>query len=262
MLLDWLLVGVVTWALAAALNASAFKSEASSRLTAWILTIVVFFALLVVLSALQSFRYAEISKDIGFTLRPRGPIDLIGAITLSWLFFSLLRRKPSGNIKPDLRIPHNSSVGDSPRTIALSSSTSSATMSPESTTKTDVPAEEFWEAALGEFEGEHRRAGLWARSFAEAEGNETIAKARYLRHRANELSRESGHNVREHPTKEVTTKTNELPTIVSSTTRHVAANHGRSSRVPKHLRAKFPNCTSDVLLSDKKCPICGIPFQD
>lgn len=50
-----------------------------------------------------------------------------------------------------------------------------------------VPQEEFWSSALAEFDSSERRPGLWARAFAEAQGNEAAAKANYLRYRASEL---------------------------------------------------------------------------
>ena len=53
-----------------------------------------------------------------------------------------------------------------------------------------APAEEFWSTALAEFEGASRRSGLWARAFAEAQGNEAAGKAAYLQFRAAELEHE------------------------------------------------------------------------
>lgn len=53
-----------------------------------------------------------------------------------------------------------------------------------------APAEEFWSTALAEFEGAARRPGLWARAFAEAQGNEAAGKAAYLQIRAAELEHE------------------------------------------------------------------------
>jgi hypothetical protein len=50
--------------------------------------------------------------------------------------------------------------------------------------------ERFWSMALAEFESESRRPGLWARLFAEAGGNETSAKAAYLKARVAELENE------------------------------------------------------------------------
>lgn len=49
------------------------------------------------------------------------------------------------------------------------------------------PSDECWSEAFAEFEGSTRRLGLWAKVFAEAGGNEAVAKAEYLRLRAQEL---------------------------------------------------------------------------
>jgi len=49
------------------------------------------------------------------------------------------------------------------------------------------PAEDDWASALHEFEGANRRHGLWAKFFAESNGDEAIAKASYLRHRTSEM---------------------------------------------------------------------------
>ena len=53
--------------------------------------------------------------------------------------------------------------------------------------KVIVNEEELWATALSEFEGDHRRKGLWAKCFSVANGNESQAKATYLRERTNEL---------------------------------------------------------------------------
>ena len=52
------------------------------------------------------------------------------------------------------------------------------------------PDEEMWTKALIEFEGPSRRTGLWAKAFSEAQGNDSAAKAFYLRYRATELAQE------------------------------------------------------------------------
>lgn len=56
----------------------------------------------------------------------------------------------------------------------------------------DGVAEECWSAASAEFESSSRRPGLWAQVFSEAEGNEAVAKAKYLRYRALELGQKQG----------------------------------------------------------------------
>lgn len=56
---------------------------------------------------------------------------------------------------------------------------------------TTVEAEEaMWAQALNEFSGADRKQGLWAKSFAEAFGNDSAAQARYLSERVRQLSEE------------------------------------------------------------------------
>jgi len=47
--------------------------------------------------------------------------------------------------------------------------------------------EKLYETALKELEGAERQAGLWARSFAECDGDESKAKARYIRERVGQM---------------------------------------------------------------------------
>jgi hypothetical protein len=51
-----------------------------------------------------------------------------------------------------------------------------------------------WALALAEFEGAQRNAELWAQLVARAEGNESLAKARYLERRAPQLAAEAKAN--------------------------------------------------------------------
>ena len=53
-----------------------------------------------------------------------------------------------------------------------------------------ISAEELWEIALIEFESPDRRKSLWAKAFSEAECNNSIAKAKYLLWRFEELLNE------------------------------------------------------------------------
>lgn len=47
--------------------------------------------------------------------------------------------------------------------------------------------DDLWEQALNEYDGSARKQGLWARLFSEAQGNEAIVKANYLRIRVEEI---------------------------------------------------------------------------
>lgn len=56
--------------------------------------------------------------------------------------------------------------------------------------------EDFWAQALRECESDLRRPGLWAKSFADAGGNEAAAKANYLKWRAAQIADEHADRVR------------------------------------------------------------------
>ena len=75
-----------------------------------------------------------------------------------------------------------------PQATYQPSSATIATHTPSSTQS--APTEAHWEQASNELELNHRRPGLCAKSFAEAAGNESIAKANYLRLRAHEIAKE------------------------------------------------------------------------
>jgi len=51
--------------------------------------------------------------------------------------------------------------------------------------------EDLWALALEEFEGSKRRTGLWAKCYAEASGNEAVAKAAYLSARNAQMQSEA-----------------------------------------------------------------------
>lgn len=59
-----------------------------------------------------------------------------------------------------------------------------------------APADEsVWAQALAEFDSPARRPGLWAKVFADANGNESVAKAAYLRERVAQLQDDSQQTV-------------------------------------------------------------------
>ena len=64
----------------------------------------------------------------------------------------------------------------------------SATLKPVISPKQNtVPPEKFWAASIAEFDSSNRRSGVWARAYAQAQGDEAKAKADYLQTRAYEL---------------------------------------------------------------------------
>lgn len=111
-----------------------------------------------------------------------------------------------------------------------------ATPTPE--IEVNSPREEYWSTALTEFDSPARRPGLWARAFAEAQGNEAVAKANYLRYRASEL--EEAHQL------QVAERQRELAREALLTAQGTCPN--------KRCRAVIP-------LSSQDCPKCGAFFE-
>lgn len=88
------------------------------------------------------------------------------------------RTKVEASLRPDIEAQDGESASPSAATI----------QSPEIANKlASQPDESYWAEALGEFDGPNRRAGLWAKAFSESQGNESLAKAQYLRDRALQL---------------------------------------------------------------------------
>jgi hypothetical protein len=66
----------------------------------------------------------------------------------------------------------------------------------EATADTD-PNERCWAQALSEYENDRKKPGLWARAYAEGQGEEAAAKAHYLKLRAAQLLEEYEEQARE-----------------------------------------------------------------
>ena len=84
----------------------------------------------------------------------------------------------------------------------------------------DVPEEKYWAQALVELESGGRKPGLWARSFAEAQGSESLAQANYLNVRARQLADEHREKSIEPP----------KPSCDSVGTPHLKIKHGLCPR--------------------------------
>ena len=112
------------------------------------------------------------------------------------------------------------------------------------------PSEEFWSEASVELESTSRRPGLWARVFSEAQGNESLAKANYLRYRALELQQQ--HDAQfEQARRDV-----EEAARVAAIAQQAAKEHADAA-VPKGI---CPNCNAVVPLGVKRCPKCPAVF--
>ena len=106
------------------------------------------------------------------------------------------------------------------------------------TTRTESSEEDLWKSALEEFESQSRRPGLWAKSFAEARGNESAAKASYLGARVGELAAER-----------------QAEQLHSEQKRRELA-RAQLARIS----AECPSCGKIISMADEMCPNCRASF--
>jgi len=138
------------------------------------------------------------------------------------------------------------------RDIQKGQGLSNSHISPREEEKSMSPSllkdEDFYEKALNEYDSEDRLKGLWAKSFAEAQGNESLAKAIYLKLRAGQLSNEYA----QHLIKEKELKKEEL---------RKAANKNKESDDDwdKRVLCSDGACIG-VIGPDGKCKVCGKPL--
>jgi hypothetical protein len=113
-----------------------------------------------------------------------------------------------------------------------------------------VLTEEHWEKALKEFEAPGRRAGLWGMSFAEANGDEARAKAKYLQVRAAELAQADWEAAQE------SARVAEAKRLAEEEAARLAAQREYDAK-PKGI---CPSCKKVILLDAVKCPHCHATF--
>lgn len=124
----------------------------------------------------------------------------------------------------------------------LAATLSISTASQSSTTQT----EQLWAIALAEFEGTSRRPGVWARVFAEAQGNEALAKANYLKSRFDDMSKAEEERLKE---LHLATQRDEE--------RKRQAEERAHGLLPK---GTCPSCDVELPLASKSCPNCSALF--
>lgn len=117
------------------------------------------------------------------------------------------------------------------------------------------PHEQFWAAALSEFEGSARRPGLWARSFALSKGDEAVAKAAYLHQRADELSQLFNAKLEEDLRQ---AEVNKIADSIAQSVAHLDEERRTYALLPKGV---CPNCKVAVLpFSAHDCHKCQAIF--
>lgn len=121
---------------------------------------------------------------------------------------------------------------------------------PNDNTASDAPEDQYWAQALTELEGSGRKPGLWARVFAEAQGSESVAQAKYLSVRAKQLAQEHREKVMEEQrAQEQAQKDAELARL--------AEERRLYDLLPK---GHCPSCEAVILMSAQECPKCRAVF--
>lgn len=120
-----------------------------------------------------------------------------------------------------------------------------------SMTALTVGNEDLWAQALAEFDSDQRKTGLWAHSYAEADGNEATAKARYIKTRANALIAESEALLlakqKERAEQAQMIEENRLAAI--------------AAKLLSEPKGECPNCESIIPVESSNCAKCKAIFK-
>lgn len=100
-----------------------------------------------------------------------------------------------------------------------------------------TPEEELWAIAAQEMDSQGRRAGLWAKAFAEAQGNEPTARANYLKWRVLQLQ-------------------HELSPVGNKPKKRSVLRVNRGNRFALTELGQCPNCDALISLMSDECPKC------
>lgn len=121
---------------------------------------------------------------------------------------------------------------------------------PVSISDSSTPPDQFWAEALGELDGPGRKAGLWARSFSEADGDEAKAKAKYLACRSVELECEHQESEKRRIAEEK----------MDALLRELEAMPEEERAYAMLPKGSCPNCKAIILLKSSECPKCRAVF--
>lgn len=99
MIIDYLIAALVIWGITAGLNRVFFKDRGASRLFAWSVSITLFIVSVPIFTVLKVMRYQHLSESAGTTISPSSPVDLIGPLIITYLFFRLLHKRAKHDIE-------------------------------------------------------------------------------------------------------------------------------------------------------------------
>lgn len=88
-----LLFGLAVYGVASMLNNTFFNKSPASRISAWVMTVVMFCLTFVALIFAKIISYKLLSESMGMLLTPNLPFDSVSAFILSYLFFSTLNKR-------------------------------------------------------------------------------------------------------------------------------------------------------------------------
>jgi Protein of unknown function (DUF2569) len=127
----------------------------------------------------------------------------------------------------------------------------------------DEPEEQFWAIALSECDEQKMRPGLWAKAFADAQGQEAVAKAQYMRLRAAQLQtehmllkeQEFAEKQRAHQAEMF--QQQELEAEQAIALAKMSEDERIEALKPK---GRCPNCSAVINLESKSCSHCNAIF--
>jgi hypothetical protein len=127
----------------------------------------------------------------------------------------------------------------------------------------DEPEEQFWAIALSECDEQKMRPGLWAKAFADAQGQEAVAKAQYMRLRAAQLQtehmllkkQELAEKQRAHQAEMF--QQQELEAEQAIALAKMSEDERIEALKPK---GRCPNCSAVINLESKSCSHCNAIF--
>jgi len=129
---------------------------------------------------------------------------------------------------------------------------------------TDVePREEFWAQALHECDSVAMKAGLWAKAFADAGGDERLAKAAYMRLRATQLQAQFEEQqqalklLRDQELLVEQEKQKAQEAELAALEAKMTDEERAKAMLPK---GKCPACDEVIPLASEKCPACSALF--
>jgi hypothetical protein len=127
------------------------------------------------------------------------------------------------------------------------------------------PLEKFWDQALQECNDQKMRPGLWARAFADSNGQDAVAKANYLRLRASQLQNQYKLSQDQEKAEKERVRQVALAEQQALETEEAAvlAKMSDAERIETlEPKGRCPNCSAVIKLNSKNCSHCNAIFGD